>query len=365
MGGKSDPPPPPDYTPIAKASEESAKLAYKTSSEQLAWAKEKYAEDKIVTDKVVNSALQTQDANAAAAAADRARYVSQYQPLEDSLVRDANEYASGARKDQDIGAATAQVANQFQQQRQQARANLEAFGIDPSSTRYAALDIGMGASEAAAAAAAANKASALTDATGRALRSEAINIGRGYPGQVAATYGTALQGGNQAVNTQLGQTASGANTIGTGAQWQGLGNQALGVWGNTLNMGYQNQLSAWQANQSQSSGIGSILGLAGGVLSAIPGFEEGGAVPEPETPVPTPGTTDRAPAMLTPGEFVAPKDVVQWLGEKHFHGLIEKARKEKAEAEGRGEQAPQAIPVAPQYSSGPGPARPVQQALPV
>lgn len=198
----------------------------------------------------------------------------------------------------------------------------------------------------AAQAAAGNQARTQTEAMGRAMRSEAINVGRGYPGQIAATYGTALQAGNQGVNSTLAQTASGANSMGTGVQWNGQGNQALGIWGNTLNMGYQNQIAAYNAQQQQSSGLGSALGLAGGLINGMSSggvsglalLAEGGSIPQmggdqtpggaiPTSASPTGGAAiDDVPARLTPGEFVLPKDVMSWKGEEWAQKEIEKAR---------------------------------------
>jgi hypothetical protein len=247
-----------------------------------------------------------------------------------------------------MGRAQANVAQQFEGQRQAAQQQLESFGVDPSSTRYAALDIGTRAAQAAAQAAAGNQASQMVDAQGRALRSEAINVGRGYPGQIATQYGTATAAGNSAVSNNLATTASGANTMGTGVQWQGMGNQALGVWGNTLNMGYQNQMAAYNANKSNSSGIGSALGLGASLLTKIPGFAEGGAVDDSDLGPMVDGvpyedmteqyvTSDRSPsggeqvddvpARLNVGEFVIPKDVVEYKGHEFFQSLIKKTRK--------------------------------------
>jgi hypothetical protein len=257
-----------------------------------------------------------------------------------------------------MGRAQANVAQQFEGQRQAAQQQLESFGVDPSSTRYAALDIGTRAAQAAAQAAAGNQASEMVDAQGRALRSEAINVGRGYPGQIATQYGTATAAGNSAVSNNLATTASGANTMGTPTQWQGLGNQALGVWGNTLNTGYQNQLAAYNANKSNSSGIGSALGLGASLLTKIPGFAHGGAVDDSDlgpmlddvsyqdvtdqsgggqsggdqyvTPDRSPSAgaaVDDVPARLNVGEFVIPKDVVEFKGQEFFQNLIKKTRK--------------------------------------
>lgn len=68
---------------------------------------------------------------------------------------------------------------------------------------------------------------------------------------------------------------------------------------------------------------------------------------------------DDVPAQLTAGEFVIPKDVVQWEGEKTFYGAIDKARKGRQQAISRddigGQIVPrQAIPTAPAFASRPG-----------
>jgi hypothetical protein len=343
MGSKSKPPPPPDYGPIAAASREAAQMSYALGKEQLAWAKEQYANDSDITGRVVDSFLKSQEINQETAQKDRARYEQIFQPLEDSLAADAASYSSPERRDLEMGRAQAGVAQQFDAQRANALRQLEGYGIDPTSTRYAALDLGYRAQQAATAAAAGNQAGQQVDAMGRALRSEAINVGRGYPGQIAGQYGTSLAAGAQGVNSTLAQTASGANTMGTNAQYMGLGNQSLGTWGNTLNMGYQNQLAAYNAEQNSSSGWGSALGLAGSLLTAplkgtmLGMLESGGPVQTPGGAIPASAsptggqTVDDVPAALTAGEFVIPKDVTSWLGEKTMHQLIEKARKEQEE----------------------------------
>lgn len=384
MGGKGDAPDPPDFGPIARAAEKSADLSFKLGQDQLAWAKEQFGYTSDITNKVVSSALQTQDLNNQAAAEDRARYRGIFQPLEDELAADARAYASGERKDQQQGRAIAQVNNQFGQQRQAALQNLESFGVDPSSTRYAALDIGTRASQAAAQAAAGNQAAQVVDAQGRALRSEAINVGRGYPGQVAQTYGTSLSAGQLGANTAFGNVASGANTMGTATQWQGLGNQGLGVWGNTLQMGFQDQLASYQADQASSSGWGSALGAGLGLLKAIPGmsFAEGGEVPQPigdagpaiqgqhvpYSASPSGGAvTDDIPAVImanqggqavptgpariNAGEFIVPRDVVEFVGQKGLQDFIDKSRKQQQAASAKPtEEVTPAIPM----GAGPG-----------
>lgn len=353
MGGKSKAPPPPDYSGVIAASEKAAKYAYDLGQDQLAWAKEQYAQDREISDQVIGKAMQMADMNIRNAESDRAFYEQNYRPLETDLIRDAQTYGSAQRRELEMGRAEANVAQQYEQARQAATRNLESFGIDPSSTRYAALDIGVRANQAAATAAAGNQANAQVDAVSRALRSEALNIGKGYPGQVAATYGTALQAGNQAVNTGLATTASGANTMGTATQWQGLGNQSTGIWGNTLNTSYQNQLDAWKANQNSSSGWGALAGTALGIGAKMFMAEEGGAIP-PEASPSRGQAIDDVPARVNVGEFIVPKDVVSWKGEEFFQRLIQGSRKAKVDAPAKPEVAPApAIPERPRVVSRP------------
>jgi hypothetical protein len=343
MGGKSKAPPPPDYTPIANAQRESAQMSAELAREQFAWAKQVYAENKGVTDLVVERFLETQARNDQTALEDRQRYEDIFQPLESDLAQEAADYASPERKELERGRATAGVAQQFDAARANATRELESFGINPGATRFAGLDLGLRAQAAASKAAAANQSDQQVDAVGRALRSEAINVGRGYPGQIAAQYGTAMNAGNSGNSNMLNTTASGANTMGTGVQWQGQNNAALAGWGNTLNMGYNNQMAKYKADQESSSGWGSALGAIAGIGMGIAGLPttsvggrffaaEGGAVPEEASP--TGGQAiDDVSAQLTAGEFVIPKDAVDWYGQKHFFKLIAKADEERQQSQ--------------------------------
>lgn len=342
----NDAPAPPNYQPIADASLAAAKVNQQTSADQLAWAKQTYADNKGLTDQVVNADVATQTQNNTNAAADRARYTSTFQPLEDQLASDASSYSSPERKDLEAGRAEASVAQQFQASRTNAARDLESFGINPSATRFAALDIGVRSQQAAATAAAGNQSNQLVDATGRALRSEAINVGRGYPGQIAGTYNTALSAGSGAVNGTLATTASGSNTMGSPVAWQGQSANNLAGATSALNTGYSNQMSQFNANQAQTNstmgGIGGALGLGASLLMAA----DGGAVPEgingtpggavPIAASPTGGrTVDDVPAALTAGEFVMPKQAVEWHGQKAMYAMIQKANEGRAEAKAK------------------------------
>lgn len=360
MSKKESAPPAPDYSGIAAASQKASDYAYSLGTQQLDWAKDQYNNDKAITDRVVNSALDRQQTADQNAAKDRQRYEQVYQPLEDSAIKDANSYNSDGRQQYEMGRASSEVAQKEEGARRAATRNLESFGLDPSSTRYGALDLGARTQGAAAEAGAANTARTQTEATGRGLRDQAINIGRGMPAQANADSSIALMSGNQGANTDLAQTASGAHSMGTGYQWSGLGNSAIGVWGDTLHQGYQDQLGQYNANQNSSSGIGSVLGGALGVASM---FAAGGPVAQPPASgIPVAGKTlspamspsrgaitddiparvaqTGQPAQLNANEFVVPADVARWKGEEFFQKTIAQSRKDKSMAAARPRFAP-------------------------
>lgn len=367
MGGKNDAPEAPDYSALAKASEKSAKYSYELAKEQQAWAKQVYGDNKMVSDIVVDKALGALDRQEADAARDRERYESIYQPLEEQLAYDAENYASQQEQEYQAGKAEADVASQFEQARNTAAERLEQFGMDPTQLRRGALDLGTRVAEAAAQASAGNQTRQAVKDRGMALRDQAINVGKGYPAQIGAAQAGAGQAGNQAVNTGLATTASGAQTMGTGQGWQGLGNQAVQGWGNILNSQYQNQLAQFQANQNASSGWGDILGTGLGFATKfMPGFAEGGVIPEEEGAMLPPEMSPSAgaipddipaeiegggPARLNAGEFIVPQDVVKWLGEKGMQQVILKARKEMTGANGERPAQPETKPAPAPYES--------------
>ena len=391
MGGKA--PDPPDYGPIAAASMQNSIAGQKFSEDQLAWAKQQFYENKAVTDKIVGMSMDNAKTQQEEAKTAYDRYQAKYQPIEDKLIDQAQNWASPARTAQQMGQAEATAQQQGAQARTASTQQLESFGINPSSTRYAAMDIGNRTATGASAAAAGTNAANLVAQQQVGLEGQAINIGRGYPGQVSNEFSGSTSAGSAANNAANQTFQAGSNAMNTGfATGQTASNNALSTWGNTLNMGYQNQLSASQ----QSSGIGGALGSIAGSLGPLMmfGMAEGGAVPmgyagagpvaaypggnpaAPPAPAPAPavpppggavpmgapgaaqalppGDTDTVHAALTPGEFVMPLKTTQWYGEKFMQDLIAKADKGMAQAKARPSPAP-TPPGPPTFVSQPGP----------
>ena len=104
---------------------------------------------------------------------------------------------------------------------------------------------------------------------------------------------------------------------------------------------YKNKTDEFKSESTNTSGLGALLGTVAGPIAKAafaPGTAgaslftaEGGAIPMSASP--SGGqTTDDVKAMLNAGEFIVPKDVASWYGEKFFQNLIAKAQGEKSKA---------------------------------
>lgn len=261
----------PNYAPIAMSSIEAAQIQAKTSDDQLKWAKEQYADQAPYTKAFMTSMTNAQDANIQSAKDAQARLEKTYYPIEDKFAKEAQDYNTPARAAERSAAAQADVATAYAGQRQAALQSLESFGIDPSQTRYGALDLGARISQAAAQAAAGTTSRQQSEATGLALQGEAINIGRGYPGQVAQSYGTAINAGSGGVNAGLNTANTYGNLMGTPTQWGQLSNQSRQTATGALQAQGQYQLGQQQINASAAgntmSGIGGMVGAVAGVAA--------------------------------------------------------------------------------------------------
>jgi hypothetical protein len=270
MGKKADTPAAPDFQALAASNSEAAHLQAKTSAEQLDWAKAQYADQAPATKAYMQSMTDSTNQQLANAQKDRARYESIYQPIESQFAQTAQGWNAPARANQQAAAAEADVGTQFEAQRKNALSSLESYGIDPSQTRFGALDLGTRVSQAAATAAAGTQSRRETEAMGLSLQGEAINIGKGYPGQVSQAYAGATQAGQAGINSGLNTSSTYGNLMGTANQWAATSNQALGM--NTQLAGAQGQygLGVIDANAKSSSATGQGIGMiAGAAIGAI------------------------------------------------------------------------------------------------
>lgn len=327
MAKKNDAPDPPDYTDLATASVESAKIWEAVARDQLEWAKTTDVANRDLLERVLNVQIpQLEDAHRAAQA-DRARWEKTFLPVEDRFVREAMEYDTPQRREQEAARRIADVSSQFEAQRMNALRALEGYGIDPSQTRYGALDLGYRAQQAATQAQAANVGRREVEQTGRALIGEAINIGRGYPSQVAQSQGVVNQTATGAVGGATGVTAAGAGAYGSAIPFAQMGQGGYVNAANIRNMGYQNALDQYSLDQANTAGfwggIGSLTGQLGSAYLLGRPKAEGGPVEPASRGIPV---EDRD-TLLTPtqrGEYVIPADVMKKKGTEFFDKLLDK-----------------------------------------
>jgi hypothetical protein len=314
--------------PLADSSKETADIARQNSADQLAWAKEQDAKNRETLQQVLGKQNAVQDEQLANARLDRSRYQQIYQPLEDNLVKDFQNYDSPTRRAADRSRAIADVNQSFDAQRTNALQRLEGYGVDPSMVRNQALDVGVRTAQAQAQAAAGTNAARNTEAVGRSLRAEALNIGKGYPSNVAGAYGQVLNAGNSQVGNANATTAGGAASFGAAGQGLNTALQGYNSASNISTQGFQNASAA--AKQNSDSITGAISGVAGiaGMFMAD-GGEPRQAIPMQQVgPVQGPGDgsgiDDQVPAMLSVKEYVIPADVVQAKGREFFDKLLQK-----------------------------------------
>ena len=335
----SDPPPPPDLGPMSQATEEVARIQQQTAREQLEWAREQDGQNQELLQQVLDIQLPAMREQFDQASSDRQRYETLFRPMEDAFQKEAENYDTPERREAERAKALADTSTQFDQQRKNALSRLESYGVDPSQTRNAALDVGTRTAQAAASVGAVSQADKRIEDTGRALRSDAINMGRGALSNAAGFYGQAVGAGGQAQQGAYGATNTGAGAVQSSMGFSGQALQGYGQSANIQSQGYGNQMQGWNAQQQNTAGM---LGAIGGGIGMM---ADGGPVP-PAGPLNAPnpqmgaaidpvaevdtgtgdgsGVDDSVPAYLSDGEYVIPEDVVRAKGEEFFDKLIER-----------------------------------------
>lgn len=343
----------------ANAAANQTQITNKVAQEQLDWAKKQWAEDKATNQPIIDSLIKGMDQSYNFAKEQKDFYDQNYKPVQQALAQKALNYDTPEYQAQRAGEAGAEVAQQFKGAQDAAAQQLKDFGINVSSPKYAANALTAKLAQAGATAGAQNKARSDVRNEAINLQGQVANMGQNAVGAVNQTQGVGQNAGNSAVSNTLSTTQTGAQTMGTAPQYYGASNQALNTWGNIANGNYQNYMAGYQADRQRSSGMGSLLGLAGGMAAsaAVSKFadggtvysDEGGAVPADASPSGG-AAVDDVHAMLNDGEFVMPKEAVSWYGEKYFHDMIIKAQKQRQDVSAQSGAVPTMAP-APQQPS--------------
>jgi hypothetical protein len=252
----------------SQASADAAKAYTDLAKDQFDWSKDIFNEIWPQSKDYLNNEIKASEDSTTNAEEDRSFYKDTYKPIETDYAKQAKDYNSKERSDENASAAMADVASDYEASRKSYESNLESYGIDPSQTRYAALDLGSRVSEAAASAAAGTKSKLNTEATGLGLESSAINIGRGYSADVNAAYNTGASTGSSGVSSANSTSSTGASTQGSAKDYGALG---LTGYSNASTGSNQTSDINYKYSSNTSSGIGSLIG---GGLSAFSLFSD-------------------------------------------------------------------------------------------
>jgi len=267
------PPPAPDYSQMAGASVEAARLGKELGESQLAEAKRQYDLNKAVVDPVVASQLglmkQTKEQGD-----DYYKYMQDtFRPLEKGMVDTAGREGSDARLEEMAGQATADMRRgQTQQANMMARQGLR-YGYSPA--KMAMMAGQMAGANASAVAGAATGARNQQRNIGWARQMDAAGLGRNLSGASLGAYGLSNNSGNSAVANSMapgGMLMSGM-AQGAGMQQTGQGQRIQGL-GGILNAQTSAYGQGLQAESNGGGGLGALLG-AGAQLGAA-GIQYGG-----------------------------------------------------------------------------------------
>jgi len=261
------------YSAIYNADVTSAELSAQQSQNSLDWAKQQYQQEWPYVQNFMNSMTSSMDLSNQAAQTAQSRLENVYYPVENQYVQAAQNYATPAYQQQVAGQAEADVASQYGAARQSSLQQLEGYGIDPSMTRYGALDLGTRVSQAASEASAGTSARQGVYNTGISLLSDVVNVGKNYPSSVVSYLGAGTSSGSSGVNAGLNTSSTYGSLMGTPTQWESLSQSGYNSAANTVNTAFSNELSSFNASNSASSstfgGIGSLIGGLGSLASGV------------------------------------------------------------------------------------------------
>lgn len=179
-----------------------------------------------------------------------------FRPLEERIVREANEYDSTTRREAAADAATADVraaTNRAMgaQSRNLARMGYSMGGVNATKQAQMA---------ALAEAGAATNARRTVESTGRAMRADAANMGRG----LASAQATAMQVGTAAGNSAVGAAGAANGTAASGAGLMGQG-FSTAIGGNQSAGNLYGQVAQLQGG----SNLGGMMAGVGGIMQGV------------------------------------------------------------------------------------------------
>lgn len=206
MGGKSSPPPP-DYSGMEAL-----------GREQLEFSKQQYAEMKPLAQRIADQQMASQEQQMQQAQ-DYYKYQQEtFRPLEQGLVRQAQEYDTEANRERIASQAAADTARAFGTAEGMTSRNLARRGVGPGSGNAMAMQNQNALSLASARAGAMTGARTQAEQLGYARKLDVTGLGRGLAGASTAAYGGATSAGTAGMGTSMApgnQYMGGLSNVGT------------------------------------------------------------------------------------------------------------------------------------------------------
>jgi hypothetical protein len=257
-------PPPPDYTPVAQASEETARIAAATAADQLAEGKRQYDLNLEIARPVADAQKKAMDQAYEQGNYNFENFKAEGRPMQQAM----RDIALGkvtpelqTAMDKSATEGVADVTAALDSQRLQTNRSMTRMGVNPNSGRFAAMQGVMDVGAATAKASAANNGRTQAIDKTYARSGDVLNTYSGLASSAPTFYQAGTQAGNSATANQMApggalvdSMSRSAGTLLTGRQ-----NAMSGLTG-ILN----NQSSLYQAGMNnQAEMMGAVIGAGG------------------------------------------------------------------------------------------------------
>lgn len=256
MGGKSQPAP--DYSKMAAATERGVEAGERLGNRQMDFAQRQYEEMKPLAERVAAAQIAAQNQQMQQAQDYYDYQMNTFRPVEQGLVRQAQEFDTNAYREQIAAQAAADSARAFAGAQDISSRDLARRGVGPGSGNALAMGNQNALALASMRAGAATGARTQAEQLGWARKMDVTGLGRGLAGASSAAYSGAVGAGSAGLNSAMSAGNQYSQAFGQGANtaMQGYGMGVQG-YGNMLN----NQTSQFNAGlNAQGQVIGALVG---------------------------------------------------------------------------------------------------------
>jgi hypothetical protein len=256
MGGKSAPAP--DYTAMAAANQYAAEVSERLGNRQMDMAQRQYNEMKPIAQRIAEQQMAAQDQQMQQAQDYYNYQKGTFRPVEQGLVRDAQEFSTAGYREQLARDAAAASAKAFGINQDMSSRAAAARGINMNSGAGLAMQNQNALGLSAARANAMTGARTQAEQMGWARRMDVTGLGRNLAGASTAAYQGATSAGTSGLNTSMAPGNALAQQygqgVGTAMQGASLGVQGAG----SILSGQVAESNA--ARNAQGQMYGAILG---------------------------------------------------------------------------------------------------------